>query len=332
MVILRKESLTNLKERWNALVYQNNTMQPYQEWKMTSIIHKYYLPFIISEKEVPIYFSFNEDNDIIAIAPMVRRYGDKYPYANFGKAPTIAIKDFIYPSRMSLEKMIECLEVMRAELGAIRFYDVPEYSLLYQALEKMGKRCKDHIYTMISFGGGYDVYYQALTKHMRQNIRTAYNYLEKNGIECSFEIIRGKELLRDDEDKLMEIYLSRRGEHKKVDSALHKYYLKHFHYYTLAHRKLESSYFGILRLNGDIAAFWSGFCNPTKDYISCPRLALDAKYSRCSPGIILLCETAKMMEKTTGINQLDLSRGNHDYKMRMGGLNYYSHDYILESK
>lgn len=40
MVILRKESLTNLKERWNALVYQNNTMQPYQEWKMTSIIHK----------------------------------------------------------------------------------------------------------------------------------------------------------------------------------------------------------------------------------------------------------------------------------------------------
>ena len=163
MVILRKESLTNLKERWNALVYQNNTMQPYQEWKMTSIIHKYYLPFIISEKEVPVYFSFNEDNDIIAIAPMVRRYGDKYSYANFGKAPTIAIKDFIYPSRMSLKKMIECLEVMRAELGAIRFYDVPEYSLLYQALEKMGKRCKNHIYTMISFGVGITL----ITKHLQ---------------------------------------------------------------------------------------------------------------------------------------------------------------------
>lgn len=113
---------------------------------------------------------------------------------------------------------------------------------------------------------------------------------------------------------------------------LHKFYLKHFHYYTIAHRNLESSYFGVLRINGNIAAFWSGFCNPNRDYISCPRLALDANYSRCSPGIILLCETAKIIEQSTGINKLDLSRGNHDYKMKMGGVNYYSHDYIFESK
>lgn len=209
MVTLKKESLKDLKERWNALVSQNKTMQPYQEWAMTNIINKYYLPFIISEKEVPAFFSFNEDDETIAIAPMVRRYKDKYPYANFGKAPTIAVKDFIYPSKMSLEKMIECLDEMRTKLGAIHFYDVPEYSLLYQALEKLGTRCKDHIYTMIPFGGGYDSYYQSLSKHMRQNIRTAYNYLEKNEIEFTFEIIKGKDLKRADEDEMMKIYIKR---------------------------------------------------------------------------------------------------------------------------
>lgn len=165
---------------------------------------------------------------------------------------------------------------------------------------------------------------------MRQNIRTAYNYLEKNGIDYSFEIVRGRDLSKADENAVMDIYLGRRGDHNKTDSAVHKFYLKHLHYYTVAHRKLESSYFGILRFEGEIAAFWSGFANPNQDYISCPRLALNGKFIRLSPGIILLCETAKMLEQETGICQLDLSRGNHDYKMRMGGENYFSHDYILE--
>lgn len=329
MVTIKKEKLHNLKNTWNDIVSRNTTMQPYQDWDMTRFINKYYLPFTLAEKERPQFFTFNENGKIIAIAPMARRFGDEHPYSNFGKAPTVAVKDFIYPSDMSLAKMKECLMILKEKLGSIHFYDVPEYSLLYQVLEKIGKRCKDHVYTIISYQGGYDAYYQALSKHMRQNIRTAYNYLIKNGIRYSFEIVKGVNLLKEDENTIMDIYLDRRGDHKKTDSYLHKLYLKHFHYYTIALRRLEYSYFGILRINNKIAAFWSGFANPNKDYISCPRLALDGEYSRCSPGTILLCETAKHLEKETGICQLDLSRGNHDYKMRMGGVNYYSHDYLF---
>lgn len=154
MVTIKKEKLLYLKDRWNAIVKLNTTMQPYQDWEMIRYIHKYYLPFTLAEKEIPQYFSFNENGMTIAIAPMVRRYGDKNPYANFGKAPTIAVKDFIYPANMALEKMVECLNVMKGKLGSIHFYDVPEYSLLYEALEKIGKRCKDNVYTSISYRGG----------------------------------------------------------------------------------------------------------------------------------------------------------------------------------
>ncbi len=331
---MKRERLTALKDRWNALVAKNPTMQPYQEWEMTKIVQKYYLPFTLAEKEIPIFYSFNEDGKTIVIAPMARRFRDKQPYANFGKAPTIAVKDFIYSSDLTIEKMEECLLVMKKKMGSIHFYDIPEYSLLYEVLEHIGKRCKDHIYTIIPFadcnGGGYDSYYLSLSKHMRQNIRTAYNYLNKNNIAYTFEIVKGKDLTRDDENAIMNIYLARRGDHSKTDSQLHKFYLKKFHYYTVAHRKLDNSYFGILRINNVIAAFWSGFSNPNKDYISCPRLALDNEFSRCSPGIILLCETAKILQQSTGISRLDLSRGNHEYKMRMGGTNYFSHDYILD--
>lgn len=297
-------------------------MQPYQEWEMVRLIQRYYLPFVLSEKEIPVFFSLNDGGETVAIAPMARRFGDKHPYANFGKAPTVAVKDFIYSSEMPAEKMKECLLSLKDKLGSIHFYDVPEYSLLGKVLDNMGRRCKDHIYTTISYRGGYSAYYQRLSKHMRQNIRTAYNYLEKNGIQYSFEIIKGKDLSRADENEIMDIYLARRGEHNKTDSLIHKLYLRNLHYYTIAHRKLDSSYFGILRIGSKIAAFWSGFSNPNRDYISCPRLALDNEFIRCSPGIILLCETAKSLEQNTGICQLDLSRGDHDYKILLSAKNF----------
>lgn len=225
MVTLKKEKLRNLKERWNDIVTRNATMQPYQDWEMTRIIDRYYLPFTLTEKEIPQYFSFNENGETIAIAPMVRRYGDKHPYANFGKAPTIAVKDFIYPADMTLEKMDECLMLLKKELGSIHFYDVPEYSLLYHALEKMALRHRDHVYTIISYKGGYEHYYQSLSKHMRQNIRTAYNYLTKNDITYSFEVIKGTDLSKDDEDTIIGIYLARRDDHNRNDSYIHKFYL-----------------------------------------------------------------------------------------------------------
>lgn len=154
MVTIKKEKFHNLKDRWNDIVNKNTTMQPYQDWEMTRYILMYYLPFTLAEKEVPQFFTFNENGKTIAIAPMARRYGDEHPYANFGKAPTIAVKDFIYPADMTLEKMGECLVLLKEKLGPIHFYDVPEYSLLYKALENLGNRCKDHVYTIISYRGG----------------------------------------------------------------------------------------------------------------------------------------------------------------------------------
>lgn len=154
MIEVKKESLGHLKQRWEEMVAQNPSMQPYQEYEMVRIIQRYYLPFTIVEKEYPVFFSLNENGKTIAIAPMARRIGDRHRYANFGKAPTIAVKDFIYPSDMGLEKMGECLAALKSKLGPIHFYDVPEYSTVGKALEKTGKRCKDHIYTTILYLGG----------------------------------------------------------------------------------------------------------------------------------------------------------------------------------
>lgn len=130
--------------------------------------------------------------------------------------------------------------------------------------------------------------------------------------------------------KLMDIYLTRRDEHRDADNLFHKFWLKHFHFYTIASNRLDNALTGILRINGEIVSFWSGFVSENKDYITIPRLAIDSSWDKYSPGIILICETAKILNSKFGIKHFDLSRGEHSYKLRMGGEKYYSYSFIIK--
>lgn len=125
----------------------------------------------------------------------------------------------------------------------------------------------------------------------------------------------------------MDIYLARRDEHKDLDDSFHKFWLRHFHFYTIASNHLDNALTGVLKFNGEIVSFWSGFISSSKEFITIPRLAIDSKWDKYSPGIILICETAKELFPQYGIKNFDLSRGEHGYKLRMGGEKYYSHSF-----
>lgn len=193
----------------------------------------------------------------------------------------------------------------------------------------MSSKVKTHIYTNILMGDGYNAYYASLSKNTRQNIRTSYNRLEKDGKVLTSEFVRGCDLDSVTEDTIVNIYLRRRESHKNSDSYIHKLFLKYFHYFTQASKRFEYSIYGIVRIDGEIAAFWNGFVSTDGRYVSCPRLAIDERFNKYSPGILLINETAKNLKGRFGIDDLDLSRGNQDYKMRMGGINYYSYDFVL---
>ena len=151
MITVRREPLYRLKDRWNRLTSLNPMTWPYQNYEMVCMINKYYLPFIVKGREFPEFYSFSENGITIAIAPMARRYGEKYKYVNFGAAATIAVKDFIYAADMGVEKMIECVVALKEKLKSIKFYDVLESSLLYQALSQLGEECGVHEYVTIPF-------------------------------------------------------------------------------------------------------------------------------------------------------------------------------------
>ncbi len=61
-----------------------------------------------------------------------------------------------------------------------------------------------------------------------------------------------------------------------------------------------------------------------------PRLSIVGENERYSPGIILINETAKKLERDCGILNLDLSKGSERYKIAMGGTIYYTYKVKLE--
>ena len=319
MITFRKVKFDALKDIWNSFVLESGYHQPYQEYELNNVIRNNYIFFTLKEFEIPVFYLFEDEGKPICIAPMCVRLFDKNKRVSFGKAPTIPVKDFIYGKSMTIETMVICLKMLVDKFEQIRFYDVPTYSLLYKALESMTDSIKKHVYTSIYMGDGYEKYYESLDKHMRQNIRTPYNRIIKDNVKLDMQIIKGANLDAETESEVNEVYLNRRENHSKYDSLVHKLFLRKMHYFSIGLKKLDSGLFGILKINGKVAAFWSGFKSIDGTYVSCPRLAINEDFKYYSPGILLLCETAKLLYKDWNIKTLDLSRGNHEYKMRMGG-------------
>lgn len=190
MISIHKRSLSWLKEDWNRLAYHNPSLNPCQNWDMTKIICRYYLPYFLSgHGEVNQFFSFEENGEVIAIAPLSHRLFSKN-YYSIGKSLSIPMRDFIFDERISEEKLEECVLVLLRRLHNIQLLDIPENSKLHAVLLKLGfKPYKEFPYVTIPMEG-YDEWYNRLGKHMQQNIRTAYNKLEKNNICVDFQIVK----------------------------------------------------------------------------------------------------------------------------------------------
>ena len=70
--------------------------------------------------------------------------------------------------------------------------------------------------------------------------------------------------------------------------------------------------------------FLSGLISRDGTTVVIPRLSIDNQYRFYSPGYILLAETLHWLDSNTTCRCLDLSRGDEQYKIDMGGIKYYT--------
>ena len=75
-----------------------------------------------------------------------------------------------------------------------------------------------------------------------------------------------------------------------------------------------------LLIDGEVAAFLEGFID--KSSILVPRLAINEKYKRYSPGLIYVMKLLKSVTGSEKIRCLNLLRGTEKYKYDLGGKTY----------
>lgn len=172
----------------------------------------------------------------------------------------------------------------------------------------------------------YEDYYQSLSKHQRQNIRTAYNKLEKKGIKYHIEEYNASNSVSPTIAKKCQIMYEERCDRKNS-------YLNFRKLRTIWRRKsnfvndlvLSASkrHMFILFFHKIPVAFTGGYDDDNSHVYYVPRLSTNEKYLEYSAGIILVNEIVKILINNK-FSVLDLTRGTEPYKYAMGGEEHFA--------
>ncbi len=165
----------------------------------------------------------------------------------------------------------------------------------------------------------YDDYYRLLAKHQRQNLRTAYNRLEKENIVFFLEEVATDSLPRKLKRECEALYEERKATRYTPRPLIKRIYARITKPAFRIMSEIESGAFFILRINSRPAAVMAGAFTKGNDDFIVPILFSNAEMLRYSPGILLVNEVAKELIGR-GVGSLDLARGEEPYKYAMGGI------------
>ncbi|BES66472.1 hypothetical protein SANA_29110 [Gottschalkiaceae bacterium SANA] len=331
---MKRVSFKKIESDWLRFESENSSTKIFQYYDIVQNVLHHYLFFTIERKEFPRFYAFYENEKCVAIAPMCKRYARNGAYyTSFGAIADLAFQNFVYGNELSIEQFDECMKLLYKRLKRIRFYRVPEETYLNDALKDNNIEIKNNINVAIECENDYDHYFTNLSKSVRQNIRTAYNRIKKDGLEYDFNLYSSGNVTLKESNEIMDVYIKRRKNNYglRYNVKIQEWFLRHYHYNTIGFRKLEEGMYAVLKINGQVAAFWGGYVDRNRRYVIVPRLAINDEYYKYSPGYLLINETMKILKKEYGVPVLDLSKGDEKYKYDLGGKAYSTYDYLVES-
>lgn len=313
-----------LKKKWVEL-YRKGCYTPFQSWLLNRL---WFLVFGLKgtrRKFQPIFYFFKDDetDKRECIVPVLVNKKEKV-LANYSQFGPIDYYDIIYSSDNDTF-LGDCLNLLFKEYSGyvLNFENVPEDSILCKLLEGCEKKIAPCVRIEIQTLD-YNDYYQALSKHQRQNLRTAYNKLQKES--KTFSVVKydsENRIPRNVHKKCMKLYEERcvmkNGGYRRVG----------FFSKLAAVKDSRTNLVNILMLRDNNAVFVLYIDNAPAAYMVCfydehrpvvyvPRLVANVEYLKYDPGLLLLNETIKSL-LAEEIMIVDLTRGDEPYKKAMGG-------------
>lgn len=270
-------------------------------------------------------YSIRQDDTVLVSAALVEERDGNLHF--LGSRTNACYHDFtLYDGADDADVVQLLLSIAGDNKGkTLSLEDLSETSVLANELLSRGFIAKEHPSFAIHLPSSYEDYFSGLSKSTRQNIRTAFNRVDRSeDIEkVSLKHYRRSQISESLIRRLDAVYLKRRAEWKdaktislgKISQLLRPVQDPIYR----ASRMLECSKISVLYFDDSIAAFMVAFDYPGGTIV--PRLAIDSDFSFYSPGIaMLILYIRELYEEGRGDSfVLDLCRGEELYKKKLGG-------------
>jgi len=298
--------------------------------------------YIRLKNRVVVYAIRNKNDELMAIMPVRPMTNGSIQIA--GSFERLDFADFLYNPKAEKEEVCKffyeyCRDELKAKCFDTRF--VEEASPTFIAAKKFKGftdiKTWENVNINIAYKD-YDEYFATLSKHAKQNLRTAYNRAERDEkkivLVCysgDTKTLKKNAKARKDIEACMKLYTKRQLKTYVEERALtYTFRTRMFHYLSVSAKTNKNGFFAILKLNGEVAAFMQGFYDPFDKEYEIPRLAMNDEMKFYSPGMILVAEVIKKYIGDKGVTHLNLLRGNEPYKFAMGGEVYTTKEFKID--
>lgn len=274
------------------------------------------------------YYAEDEEHEIVLIAPMSYSLVTR-KYNTLGDIGQCGIADFLYHQKLSASEQKKILLSLVEYIGTeFRLSKIPSGSITIAALEGKCRTVAKRDNVIIPLEENYHDNIARLSRSVRQNLRTAYNRLERDGKSYRLEVHYGNmsdaRIMR---KEILDCY-----EKRQLVSYSRKMKWLRFEYHKIGMKYLRHDKFSLfgndnavqvaLYIDGKVAGMYAGVLNHRKDCILVPRLAINMDYKFYSPGYVMLCESFKYFLSNSTVRNIDLSVGAEQYKLDLGGIKY----------
>lgn len=188
----------------------------------------------------------------------------------------------------------------------------------------------------VKLTGSYEEYLKSLKKSVRQNIRTANNRIQKDSRVVDFVVYEEKSIPIELKKELLNLYETRRTIKNKREGnrgvkfwfyeKLRIYRKRKYNIIEKAMSCSEKTFLSVYKIDGLVAAYCFGL-KDNSSTICIMQVAINDKFERYSPGMLLLTNVFKISLKDKKEIIFDLTNGNETYKFSLGAkskwTNYY---------
>lgn len=318
-----------IRSLWEK-IYMQGMSSPYQSYR-AQLIYQQHFYFYYKSWNCFYKYVVLEDKDNAAILPIMIDRGNKTICCFFRLSNAAYFDMLILKPDAKVVSLLMDVVQQRYPKYRMSFAKLLSNSSLYYYFKSKGQTLNPTTCVAIHFNSNdYSEYYSSLSKHQRQNVRTAYNKLGKDGI--SFRIVKYSKLpaglwqkcIRMYEQRMLGHWGGRESLYSTVRigfSLLRKRYENPMNYVI---RHTDDKAWFVLFFGDEPVAYMAGLYTYDHESFIVPKLSVSEKYLSYSPGIVMLNESIKLL-LNEGVCVCDLATGDEPYKYAMGGVEHYTY-------